>query len=135
MKRRKELLPKRILDIQAEFTNDLKLNDFNIREKSLECPGIKGKYLSILFEEEAYLNRLEETEEKLIEDYTEQHGNRGIPKFKIESEARMDKDIIKIQVAIKRQKEVVRFINELYRIVSAFGFEIKNATEILKMER
>jgi hypothetical protein len=135
MKRRKELLPKRILDIQAEFTEDLKLNDFNIREKSLECPGIKGKYLSILFEEEAYLNKLEEAEEKLIEDYIEQHGNRGIPKFKAESEARMDKDIIKIQVAIRKQKEVVRFINELYRIVSAFGFEIKNATEILKMER
>jgi len=135
MKRRTELLPKRILEIQKEFVEDLKLNDFNIHEKSMECAGIKGKYLSILFEEDAYLTKLQNTEELLIEQYVEKYGARGVPKFKAENESRNDEDIAKIQKAIKNQKEVCRFIDGLYKIVSAFGFEIKNATEILKLEK
>jgi hypothetical protein len=135
MKRRKELLPERIREIQTEFVEDLKLSDFNIHEKSLECPGIKGKYLSILFEEEAYLKKLEDAEEKLIEAYIAEHGTRGVPKFKAENEARMDSDIVKIQIAIKKQKEVTRFVHELYRIVTSFGYEIKNATDIMKLEK
>jgi hypothetical protein len=135
MKRRTELLPKRILEIQKEFVEDLKLNDFNIHEKSMECAGIKGKYLSILFEEDAYLTKLQNTEELLIEQYVEKYGARGVPKFKAENESRNDEDIAKIQKAIKNQKEVCRFIDGLYKIVSAFGFEIKNAAEILKLEK
>jgi len=134
MKRNTDLLPKRIIEIQEEFIQDTELNDFNLHDKTMRCPGIKGKYLSIFFEEEAYLKKLERAEEQLIERYVEEHGQMGIPKFKTESEAEKSEQILKIRKAIKQQKEVVRFCDGLYKIVSAFGFEIKNAIDIIKLE-
>lgn len=135
MKRHTELLPTRILELQSEVIKDLELDDFIIHDKSMKCPGIKAKWLAILFEEEAYLRKLEEASTQLIEDYIMKHGSLGVPKFKCEIEARADADIIKLQIAIKSQKEVTRYMDGVYKIVGAFNFEISNATNILKMEQ
>lgn len=135
MKRHTEDLPKRILEIQAEVVKDLELNDFLLHDKAMKCPGIKAKWLAILFEEESYMKKLENAYEQLVEDYVEAHGKRGIPKFKAEGEARMDGDIMKLGSAIKSQKEVVRYMDGIYKIITSFGYEIKNATDIMKMEQ
>jgi hypothetical protein len=134
MKRNTKLLSKRILEINEEFIQDCQLNEFNLREKTYECPGIKGKYLSILFEEEALLKKLQKMEEDEKEAYIVKFGKEGIPKFKLEAEAEKSEQLIKIRKAISNQKEVVRFCEGIYKIVSVFGFEIKNAIEYAKLE-
>ena len=134
MKRNTDKLPKRLVELQQEVIQDLELNDINLHDKSMKCPGIKCKWTQIFFEEEQVLKRLEEKLEKDIEKYIEEHGKMGIPKFKSEAEARKSENILKIEKAISHQKLIVRYLSDIVKIVNNFGFDIKNATDILKLE-
>lgn len=135
MKRHTDLLPDRVLELQKELIDDLELNSFILHDKSMRCPGIKAKWLQILIEEQTFLKKLEDSVEKLVDKYVVEHGKMGIPKFKSEIEARKSDDIKKLQIAIKKQKEVTRYMEQVYKIVSSFNFEIKNAIDLIKMEQ
>ena len=134
MKRHTDKLPKRLVELQNEVVQDLELNDINLHDKSMKCPGIKCKWTQIFFEEEQILKQLEEKLERDIEEYIEKHGKMGIPKFKSDAEARKSEAIQKIEKAIKQQKLVVRYLSDIVKIVNNFGYDIKNSTDILKLE-
>ena len=49
-----------------EFSEDVKLNYTNLREKSLMCSSIWAKWLSYLYKEKENLQRIAETKQKVI---------------------------------------------------------------------
>jgi hypothetical protein len=83
----KESVPKRVLELQAEFIKDTQINEVNLKEKALATPGIKAKWNLCHKSELSYLNKLEALKEKLIDDYTKSFGKPGIPKLVTEREA------------------------------------------------
>lgn len=134
MKRNTDLLPKRILELSEEAKIDLSLSELNLNEKALASPGIKAKWVQILYEEEAYLKKLEKAKEALLKKYTEEHGQVGVPKFKTAAEATKQHEIISIDNGIKIQKDVIRYINGINQIFMSFNFEISNSVNIRKLE-
>ena len=135
MERRTEILPKRILDLSEELMKDADLKQYNLNEKSLACPGIKTKWVQIFFEEQKYLDKLENAEKKLTDDYVKKFGDVNVPKFKTEREADTNEEIKKVKDAIKIQKEVVRYVDMiLHTVINGFGFDIKNSLEAQKLE-
>lgn len=134
MKDHINLLSKRVLKFNALVLEDFKLNDLNIKEKSLACPGIKTRWLIQYLAEKKYLKTLESALKVKIDEYVEKNGKPGIPKIKTRDEAKGDSDINKIKRAINEQYEVIEFLEGVVKIVSSLNFDIKNSIDLVKIE-
>ena len=134
MKRHSNLISARLKEIYEEVTNDLKINEINIKEKALECPAIKSKWSMIYLEERRYYKKLEEARNLKIEEYIENHGRPGVPKIKTKDEAKRDINIKKIRKLLSDQKEVIDFLEGIIKIMSSLNFDIKNCLDVIKIE-
>jgi len=129
-----EHLSKRMDEIFQDAQKDLDLNEMNIREKALAAPALKAKWGAIRFAEESFLRKLERKRENMMEQYTEEFGVIGKPKFQVKNEMLKSVEIQKIDKIIKSQKELVSFVLEILKTFYGLGFDIKNSIEILKLE-
>ena len=136
MKRHTDLLTKRLKELTEELESDLKLNEINLKEQSLKSPAIKSKWLAISFEEQRYLNKLEDAVEKAKEEYIQNHGDiKNKHKFINQKEAERSDKVISIEKAIKNQKEVVRYCQEILKVViSGYGWDVRNSIDLTKIE-
>ena len=136
MKRNTEHLNKRILELTEELEEDLELNEMELKDKALRAPGLKGKWIQIYYEELDYQEKLEEAKSKLRLKYLNQYGESPEqPKFMIDRKVDENQEIKKIERALKEQQKVVRYLADVNKnIWSGFNFEIRNITELLKLE-
>jgi hypothetical protein len=138
MKRNTECLNERLKEIMTELNIDLHVEENNIHDKSMRSAGIKQKWINIKFEEERVLKKLETQKKKLLSKIKEQIDNGTEPKHIIELKANKEIEINpinnKIEVAIKNQKEIIRFIDLSLKNILGFGYDIKNCLDLLKME-
>lgn len=131
---RKHLSPK-IMKLHDSITESLQLNDFNIQEKALASANIAHGWVTTLFAEQALLSKMEKKEEEFREEYLKKYGKPDIPKFRTEDEMEKSDAWKKIQNAIEDQKECVRYLNECIKIIKQQQWDIRNVTEILKLEK
>jgi len=134
IERRTDILVKRIKDLNNDAVEDLTLREINIREKALECPALKTKWLMILSEEKKYLKLLKKAKSKSLEDYVQNHGKIGVPKLLTSKDAEKQKEITNINQAISDQEEVVEFVEGIVKIFSNLNFDIKNSVDLIKIE-
>jgi hypothetical protein len=134
LKRHTDIIPERVKELAGEFNNDMALNDMNLKEKTLLCPTIKCKWSQINYEEIHLLKKMEQARAALMESYVSQYGQQGVPKFKTEQEAKQNDKIKTLDKAIEEQKDVNRFLDGVMKIVLGFGFDIKSAVDMTKME-
>lgn len=129
-----------------EFEHDMKFDERNIHEKTLERTSIAAKWCRFGYEEECYkkkiLESLEELKNKTIEKLFEkkktsivnQTANENLIKIEAEKIIKKTTQYIKIQEELKEQEEIIRFIMDARQIISQLGFDLKNAIDILKLE-
>ena len=135
MERRTKELSKRMQELYQEVSSDLYLDQVQLHDKSMKAPSIKAKYVAILFEEQKYLERLEEAKETVLAEYIAKYGSPNVPKFKTEGEAAKIDKVQELVKAINDQKDVVRFIDMmLNKAVVNFGYDIKNCVTIVVEE-
>lgn len=131
---RKDSLPKRVIELEQELVKDLALNEVILKEKSLSVPGIRSKWNLCYNAEKSYLNKLEKLKDKLIEEYTKNHGEIGKPKFITDREAAATEQLQKLNDGINTQKEVIRFLDGVMEIMRNFGYDVKNCVDLVKLE-
>ena len=135
MERRTAELSKRMREIHDEVSKDLYVDQMTLHDKAMKAPAIKAKYVTMLFEEQSYLDKLEAAKEKISREYVAKHGSPNVPKFKLDGEAEKLDEIVKLSAAIADQKEVVRFVDSLLnKAVVSFGYDIKNCVTIVVEE-
>lgn len=134
MQRHTDIIPERVKELAVEFNSDMSLNDMNLKEKTLLCPTIKCKWSQINYEETHLLKKMEQARMTLMENYVLSYGQPGIPKFKTEQEAKQNDKIKALDKAIEEQKDVNRFLDGVMKIVLGFGFDIKSAVDMTKLE-
>lgn len=134
MERRTEYISKRVIEINTAITEDLKLNQMNIANKSLESPALKTKWLMIYLEEKKYLDILKDRKAALIKEYVGSHGQLGVPKLKTQEEAEAADGIKSINADIKDQQYAVDYLEMLTKVVTGYNFDLKNAIDIIKIE-
>jgi hypothetical protein len=130
-----------MLEIIKEYEEDCQLSEVELHDKSMKIPGMKSKWLKIYYEEQKLLSTLEEKQINLQEEYAMKYKDKSgkqlplhILKHKIQEHTEQDERLQKLAVAIKAQKEVVRFCKELLDLVKNIGFDIKNCVSILELE-
>jgi CRISPR/Cas system endoribonuclease Cas6 (RAMP superfamily) len=114
---------------------DLELTELTIRDKALKEPAIKAKWGAIRFAEEAKLEKLERIKEQLIDKFTEEFGHDlNMKRFEINAAVLKKDEIKRIDKAVNIQKQVISFVHEMIKTIYGFGFSVKNAIDILKLE-
>lgn len=140
------ILPQRLDDYMKEFEEDMNLSEINIHDKTLSRSGIAAKWARYSYEEERYkkriLEKIDELKELLTQKLYEKKKDDIINqrttdmKIKIEVESLLKKSsqYQKIKEELENQDDIIRFLIEAKQIISSFGFDIKNAIEVLKLE-
>jgi hypothetical protein len=134
LKENRKYLPDKILKYHDIIQELLKLDDFNLKDKALASSSIHHTLLTSLYSEQEVLNRLELKLEQKEEEYIKKHGLENKPKYKSNKVIENEKELIKLRRSIDNQSKVVRYLNESVKIMSQYGFSVKNAVEMVKLE-
>ena len=119
-----------------EFNQDIKLSISNLREKSLLCSSIWGKWISYLFLEKENLQRILDAKQKILKNKANNIKIKdSLLKLKSEEKiAENDENIKKLNLLQKNTQDCIDYIERTLNVLSSFGFNIKNALEALKLE-
>lgn len=140
------ILPERLEKYMREFEQDMKFDERNIHEKTLERSSIAAKWCRFGYEEERYKKKILESIEKLKEQIAEKLYEKkkseivsqtikdNMIKIEVEKLVKKSSQYLKIQEELKNQEDIIRFIMDARQIISQFGFDLKNAIDILKLE-
>lgn len=116
----------------------MKLNEFNLKQKSLMCSSIWGKWISYLFLEKDNLQRIANAKQKLIKKKLDSSKNAmqdSILKMKAEDKIiQNDDDINKLNVLQHNTQDCIDYIERALNVLSNFGFSIKNSIDALKLQ-
>ncbi len=142
----KNILSERLENYIKEFEEDMALDESNIHDKTLSRSGIAAKWARYSYEEERYKKKiLEEIDtlketiyqklyEKKKDDIINQRSSEMTIKIDAEKLFKKSPQYLKIKEDIEAQDDIIRFIMEAKQIIGSFGYDIKNAIEILKLE-
>ena len=119
-----------------ELNSDVKLNEFNLREKSLLCSSIWAKWISYLFLEKENLQRILDAKQKILKKKTASSKSQdSILKMKSEEKiSENDETIKKLNALFKNTQDNIDYIERALNILNSFGFNIKNAIDSLKLQ-
>ena len=87
----------------AEFENDVKITDYNIREKSMTTSAIWAKWLSYLYHEKENLDKIQETKQKILSKKMSENKNSDSV-LRLKSEEKIlstDDNIKKLNILMK----------------------------------
>ncbi len=124
-------------DYNRELNDDMKVTKMNIREKSLMVSSLRVKWLNYYFKEKENLQRIKKAKDKIIKSKI---GNNNLSNsvLKMKSEDVLsgnDEQVKKLNEMSERVKTNIEFLERAMNILNDFGFSIKNAIDILKLER
>lgn len=119
-----------------ELKDDVKLNEYNLREKSMLCSSIWAKWLSYLFLEKENLGRIAEAKKKtLAKKMLNNKSNDSILRLKSEEKiVENDETMQKLAILSKQTQDNIDYIERALNILQNFGFQIKNTTDVLKLQ-
>ena len=115
-----------------ELKDDLKLTLSNLREKSLTTSSMKAKWVGYMAKEKEALQKLvtlrSEYQKSLL---TKNKGNSALDKLK--SVNQDDETLKKIDQTRKNVELSLEVIAQAITALSEFGYNIKNAIEVIKL--
>ena len=142
----KDVLPKRLDYFMNELSSDLTLNETNIHDKTLLRASLAAKWCRYEYEEKRYkekiADQIDALKNSIAMEIFEKKKQGMIGKtitesmIKIEAErtVKTNPQYLDLKDALSDQDDILRFISEAKQIVSQFGFDIKNAIDVLKLE-
>lgn len=127
---------KELTKYSKELAEDIKLNEYNLKEKSLMCSSLWAKWLSYLYMEKENIDKLTQLKQKIIKSKMSDNKNSdSVLRLKSEEKiAENNEKIKKINLLIKQTNDSIDFIERALNILSNFGFNIKNCIEIFKLQ-
>ena len=121
-----------------EIEEDLKIDQFNIKEASLKSPGRKHFWVSRLINHKRNLQSLENKKLDLKKQIMDQIHDQSPVKLSTYTVYKTSDDsgmIREIQVKINEEKLIIEFLEKTEKIFSSLTYDIKNIIEIMKLEQ
>ena len=118
-----------------ELEEDVKVTEYNLKEKALTTSALWAKWLSYLYHEKQNLDKIAETKQKILKKKMLQNNNNdSILKMKSQEKIEQsDENIKKLNIFAKMTQSNIDFIERALNIFANLGFQIKNITEIIKL--
>lgn len=123
---------------KEKVEEDLKFDDFTIKEVSMKLPMIKHFWVGKLIETKIDLEKLNSLKYSLIK--TLQSSNDTDIPIKVSKETLMKKlnshpKMIEIYDQIKEHELIIEYLEKTEKIFSATSFDLKNTIELMKLEQ
>ena len=135
-KRKAEILTNDLLARYiAEFGEDVKLTNFNLREKSLMCSSIWAKWLAYLYKEKENLQRIADTKRRIMQKKSAGiKATDSILRQKAEEKLSENDDTMKKLNELQRKTQTnIDYIERALNVLQNFGFTVKNSIEAFKL--
>ena len=120
-----------------ELGEDTALDEFNVRDVQMKLPAIKHKWAGRLMRAKSDNSKLERKKKKFIKDLTQKLVKDSPVKLSLpiaEKKVQDLDDIQDIDEQIRDNEVVILFLEKAERILNSMTFDIKNLTEIMKLE-
>jgi len=121
-----------------ELEEDTKINMMNLRDAQMQLPGIKHKWVSRLINHKMELAKTKSLIIKAKETFISEQLND--PKVKMSRPALEKRaegaDIVKrLKSKVRDEEFIIMYLEKVEHILRNMSFDIKNLTEILKLEQ
>jgi len=129
-----DLLDRYIQDI----TEDLKIDEFNIKEASLKSLGRKYFWVSKLINHKRNLMKLEIEKSNMIKKITKELQHQSVVRLSniVLEKSSEDTDLIKeLILKISEEKIIIEFLEKTEKTFSSLTYDIKNIVSIMQMEQ
>lgn len=121
-----------------ELKEDCIVNELNLKDTALRTPAIKAKWVSRLIMHKRNVIKLNKEKEKILNFVVNNIKNSKSPVTApialIQKQASNSDDVRTIDSKIKDEQLLVDLLEKYEKIISSMTFDIKNITEILKLE-
>jgi phenylalanyl-tRNA synthetase alpha subunit len=122
---------------KQEIKEDLKIDQLNILEKQLILPSLKHKWVSRLIDQKRTYNLLnkkkKETKKKVLDSF-EKNLPKNIPKVALDQKIENSEIVQKLNEQIEESDIIIQYLEKVEKIFSSMSFDLKNATDLIKME-
>ena len=107
-----------------ELNDDVKLSEYNLREKSMTCSSLWAKWLSYLFVEKENLQRISDTKQKILKKKMAQvKAQDSVLRMKSEEKlSENDENMKKLNLLREQTQSNIDFIERALGIFANFGF-------------
>jgi hypothetical protein len=127
-----------MMKIQDSIYDSLSLNDLTLTDKAMVASKMVGNWIGTYYGHKRFLQKLEQARGKIIEEQIENMlklpANKKRPLFKLSDEAEKSTTVKKLDQKIIEQKELLKFLQDHLYNLKQFGFSIKSATDLAKLE-
>ena len=120
-----------------EMVQDTSVDNFNLLDIQMKLPAIKHKWVGRLMRHKYEVKELRRQKELLIRDLTVKLINESPVKLAqpiAEKKVSKVDSVLKIDSKIKEIYLVIEYLEKVEKIFSSMTFDIKNVTEIMKLE-
>ena len=123
---------------QEEIKNDTQIDQINLMDRQMMLPAIKHKWVARLIEQKRTRNSLERKKKVLKEEVLKKLESGGIPtgvpKASIKEKVEASDTIKKINEELEDIAILIEYLEKIEGIFRSMTFDIKNITEISKLE-
>ena len=122
---------------KKEFNEDVDISVSNIREKSMLVSSIRSKWLMYLFKEKENLDKICQKRKQILDEKLKESG-KDVSMIRIKKEELAAKSSAAIKMLDEYEKNTrtcIDYIEYCMNILNDFNFQIKNAVDLLKLER
>lgn len=121
----------------AEVEEDTQINMLNLRDMQMTLPSIKHKWASRMIKAKIKIkknnNLLDKAREKILEQQSKNQ-NIGLSKSAMMNKIDENPVIIKIKNDTEELRMIVEYLEKVEKILSSVTYDIRNLTEIMKLE-
>ena len=119
-----------------ELEDDVKLTEYNLREKSLLCSSNWAKWLSYLFLEKENMQRIADAKQKILKKKTATvKSTDSVLRMKSEEKiSENDETVKKLNLLSKQTQDKIDYIERALNILQNFGYQIRNVHDVLKLQ-
>ena len=120
-----------------EMVQDTSVDNFNLLDIQMKLPAIKHKWVGRLMRHKYEVKELRKEKELLIRELTVKLISESPVKIAepiAEKKVSKVDSVLKIDAKIKEIYLVIEYLEKVEKIFSSMTFDIKNVTEIMKLE-
>lgn len=120
-----------------EMGKDVEFDEFNLKETQLKLPALKHKWVGRLVRSKYKLKDLQSDRHKRVRNLAKEMIDTATYSVTLptaEKAAAKHKSIVELDERIKETELIIEFLEKGERIFSSMSFDIKNITEIMKLE-
>ena len=121
----------------VEMGKDVEFDEFNLKETQLKLPALKHKWVGRLVRSKYKLKDLQSDRHKRVRNLAKEMIDTATYSVTLptaEKAAAKHKSIVELDERIKETELIIEFLEKGERIFSSMSFDIKNITEIMKLE-